>query len=367
MERKLNHPSQSASQRRAFTLVELLVVITIIGILAALITAAGAGALKRARQAQIKTELDQITMAYQSFKDKYGAFPPNCQVDGTGDPIDEAQVLTDIKRHLKQAFPWHREPDSLIAALAGMTTTGALLPSGQGLQGGMTAGESVVFWLGGFSTDPKYPISGEGGPSYQIPSLGQAQNYKLDPIESRNWIFPFEVARLRPRGGDNYFDGSPAAGARFLEYTVRVDGVDQLRRINFWQYTPSKSEQPYLYFDVSRHPAAVVVSGNVDGRFDPPAASDLSPNPLHVHAVKVRSESAAANSPVQFANQDKFQILHCGIDEEWGEEAFEQMSVHDVNSVDPNSYLLYPDGPFTGDIADTLTNFAEGTLEASQP
>ena len=36
------------------------------------------------------------------------------------------------------------------------------------LHGGMTAGEALVFWLGGFSSDPKYPISGEGGPSYRI-------------------------------------------------------------------------------------------------------------------------------------------------------------------------------------------------------
>ena len=34
---------------------------------------------------------------------------------------------------------------------------------------------------------------------------------------------------------------------------------------------------------------------------------------------------------------------------------------------DPDDYLLYPDGPFTGDVADTIVNFSEGTLEASQP
>ncbi|MGD9636779.1 MAG: type II secretion system protein, partial [Pirellulales bacterium] len=75
--------------------------ITIIGILAALITAAGVGALKKAQQTRIKTEVDQLTMAVQTFKDIAGAYPANCQVDGLSgatNPIDESQVNNDIKR-----------------------------------------------------------------------------------------------------------------------------------------------------------------------------------------------------------------------------------------------------------------------------
>ena len=100
----------------------------------------------------------------------------------------------------------------------------------------------------------------------------------------------------------------------------------------------------------------------------PSAAATASSIALHVHAIKSRGESENPNDVrIQFANKDKFQILHAGIDEEWGEDAFEQMSVHHVMSGDPEAYLLYPDGPFTGDVADTITNFSEGTLEASQP
>ena len=91
-----------------------------------------------------------------------------------------------------------------------------------------------------------------------------------------------------------------------------------------------------------------------------------------MHAIKSRSESAGAAAPIQFANRDKFQILHCGIDDEWVADAFEMMSAHGIREkggdpTDPADYLLYPDGPFTGEVADTITNFSEGTLEASQP
>jgi type II secretory pathway pseudopilin PulG len=356
------------------------VVITIIGILAALITAAGAGALKRARQAAIKTEVDQISMGLQTFKDTYQSYPPNGQVDDQDDvgttepsatPLSEAQVLNDLKRAMKQAFPRHREPESLLRTLAGLQVTGtdaANFPNE--LEGGLSAGEALVFWLGGFSSDPKYPISGEGGPSYAIPSFGDADNFKLDPVSIPNKIFPFEVARLQPRNADNYFD---EGNNRFIEYRIDLNRDNnndpgEIRRINFWQYTPARSQQPYLYFDTSRHaPGVLTGSDSLASTYDPPAAT-ASSIALHVHAVKSRGESTNPNDVrIQFANKDKFQVLHCGIDEEWGEAAFEDMSIHEIGTNTPEGYLLYPDGPFTGDVADTITNFSEGTLEASQP
>jgi hypothetical protein len=177
-----------------------------------------------------------------------------------------------------------------------------------------------------------------------------------DPIESRKWVYPFDVARLQPRNTDNYFDGSEN---RFIVYNINVAGVPQTRRINFWQYVPGKSEKPMLYFDTSRH--------EPEAMYDPPAATSLSASPLHVHAVKSKSQSAGAALGIQFANRDKFQILHCGIDEEWGEAAFERMTLHGTPPPPPDDLLLFPDGPFTGEVADTITNFSEGTLEASQP
>ena len=56
--------------RAAFTLVELLVVITIIGILAALITVAAVGALKKAQETRIKTEINEISNALTEYKNK---------------------------------------------------------------------------------------------------------------------------------------------------------------------------------------------------------------------------------------------------------------------------------------------------------
>jgi hypothetical protein len=353
------------------------VVIAIIGILAALITVAAAGALKTARQNQIKTECDQIHAGFETYKDTLGSFPPNCQTDDTSTtettpaaepstaPIFELQVFSDLKRHMKLAFPQHREDENLLRVLCGL---GAInqLPNApnypRNLPGGMTSGEALVFWLGGFSSDPQYPISGEGGPAYRTDTLSVPAN-QADPIESRKWVYPFDVTRLRPRGGDGYFDST---SERFITF-VGQDGNDY--RINFWQYVPPRLTQPYLYFDTSRHPAAVNPSGNTTGPFfaayDPPAATASTGAAVHVHAIKRRSESAGSDVPIQFATPDKFQILHAGIDDAWGEPAFERMSVHDDPTA--SNLLLFPDGPFTGEVADTIANFSEGTLEQSQP
>ena len=236
------------------------------------------------------------------------------------------------------------------------------------MAGGLSGGEAAVFWLGGFSQDPKYPISGEGGPSYAVvdpnasPAINipQADRYKADPIANRKWVFPCSVDRLVPRATDGYFDESKM---RYFEYNVTMNGKTHRRRINFWQYTPRKSEQPYMYFDTSRY--APVVGTGVDN-LDPPAATaisglgDTTSDPFNVYAFKKRSDASNATSAIQFINPDKFQIIHCGINDRWDQDAFKNRVWAGSPSFAANP-LLFPDGPFVGDIADTIVNFTTET------
>ena len=62
--------------RKAFTLVELLVVITIIGILTGLVTAAAVAARRRAKIATVVMEVKQLEAACQAYKEKFGEYPP---------------------------------------------------------------------------------------------------------------------------------------------------------------------------------------------------------------------------------------------------------------------------------------------------
>ena len=78
--------------RGGFTLVELLVVIVIIAMLAALITPAVFQARRSGQNAAIKAEIDLLHMAMMHYKNEYGSFPP-C----TG--------LAAARSHVQRLFP----------------------------------------------------------------------------------------------------------------------------------------------------------------------------------------------------------------------------------------------------------------------
>lgn len=116
---------------RGFTLVEMLVVIAIIGVLAAILVPTLYRVVVKARQNRIAQELNQLHLAVESYKQKFGDYPPNF--------YDSALVT----RHFRKAFPRHTDN----------TAVNDLITAN------LTPAEALVFWLSQLYEDARQPLT----------------------------------------------------------------------------------------------------------------------------------------------------------------------------------------------------------------
>lgn len=328
--------------RSGFTLTELLIVIAIIAVLAGLIAAAAINALRSARRAGILLEMKNVSAALEAFQTKYSAYPPN------GVSINNAELKrmeSDFVRTFKKAFPrMNQQEEQVVRALAGVNVGGPVVTN-QNTTGGMRADEALYFWLGGFSADDQFPLSGPNGPSYPVADG--------PTLEGKPFIYEFDLGRLQPRNDEGNLD---LANVRFVEYGIdlnnngnRTDPGEQ-RRIDLWQYYPKGSEQPLVYFDTSRYKPL---------QYDPLYEVPTSPG-KGIRPFKKFKEGVPASPGTKdlvFMDQ-KYQIIHPGLDDAWGDFAPSATSAG-LGALE--AYLL-PGGVFIGETADTLTNFADGEL-----
>jgi prepilin-type N-terminal cleavage/methylation domain-containing protein len=194
----MTHDVPSREKRHAFTLVEMLTVIIIIGILAGLMLLAFGAARTKSRTTTIKMEVSQLAIALENYKQQYGEYPPD--FSGVGLPNDSNDTPPEAKRtearqrvlrHLRKRFPryqlsgttdaqwftfgaqvWNATRTSASAAFPSSDPNGN--PDVQGRGRYVTEFDpraAMVFWLGGlpeyfgstqltgFSANPSAPIT----------------------------------------------------------------------------------------------------------------------------------------------------------------------------------------------------------------
>ena len=141
-------------KRNAFTLVELMIVIVIIGILVGISSPFIFAAITRAKEFTIQNEIVQMDAAVQRFETKYGFFPPaigpGLEIDTTSRDLDAE--LVEFRRYLNRIAPNHAE--------GGPGSGGGLDNWWREVGAKLDAESSLVFWLSGLCTSKQYPLSG---------------------------------------------------------------------------------------------------------------------------------------------------------------------------------------------------------------
>jgi type II secretory pathway pseudopilin PulG len=297
--------------------VELLVVMAILGILAGLlawgVNAARVSILKRAQA----FELQSIASAVEAYRTKYGDYPP----DGSSWPVMEA--------HLRKAFP-----NILVSELALLNPalsqqnglirndndlTGShphlarYVSTSPGLRSGRVfdAAEALVFFLGGFSSDPQRPITGPGGPLKQV---GSAYIYNT---QRENAFFEFKIGRLTL---------DPNTGASTDE-TVYSEGVPNDLMPVYVGNGPTYQQLgvPIIYFDSRTYQIAGATVNDNSYYFN-----FYSPGLVDTRNVQGSTRNCArpflsmdldpnkGNNALRYANDKTFQVMNGGYDRIYG-------------------------------------------------
>lgn len=130
------------ARRGGFTLIEILIVVAIIGLLAGISMVAMRSARSFTGAAVVKQRLDDVAQSLESYKIKYGEYPPDC-----------CATKAEIKRHILKRWPnalKSRNVDSMVDVAYAQTRKGP--------------GYALLFWLAGmdgegFIQDDKNPIA----------------------------------------------------------------------------------------------------------------------------------------------------------------------------------------------------------------
>lgn len=232
-----------------FTLVEILVVIAIIVILAALLTPVAMRALSTSRNARMGIELAQLDQAIEAYRLEMGDYPPSF-----GENYSPAnRYYTAMEQHLRKCFPNMSKAtkDAFYDILVNMQSSGKEI----------SQDEALVLWLSKLSTDKTNPFRVDG---------------------PRKVFREFDARRLSDTDGDGFqaFDAGYAKGTPYVYLDSRTYRLHCSASTAATTQLGASGPRIQPYFDATgkfmRPTAFQIICAGQDGDFG--AAKDITFN-----------------------------------------------------------------------------------------
>jgi prepilin-type N-terminal cleavage/methylation domain-containing protein len=308
-------------RKKGFTLVEMLVVIVIIGILAGLLTGAVIMARNSARIGLVRSEIGQLELAVQMYKDKYGEYPPDFAFTDSSQRELRTAARRRVIQHIRKRWPRmvipladpekpRDDPNNQWDGLRQLLQS--LYPNLQFSDDTFTPASALIFWLGGLPED--------GSSSEWIP-----QGFHSDPTNPFKPGLPrekplFEFRRERivtsplgyrpdvgniPTGPIVYFRSYRLPQTGRFEYGYRVYREEVGEVLEVVRY-PSTGPHPEFGL-------AVPYLEPWPDLPDPTSTPDLpDPTSTNVQAFAILQLKRS------WRNQESFQIIAPGLDGHFG-------------------------------------------------
>ncbi len=349
-----SHRYSPPRSRGGFTLIEILVVISIIAILAAIITPAYFGVRRNAFELTVANDLAQLEGAVEKFKDEFGFYPSDFSefvaADGTvpfnvTDPMPNGigTIQDRLLQMLAKISPTHSEltpepTDNTESRLQHWWhVVGRALATDTAAPGGPTKVDrlrgpqyALWFWLSQLHNDAQYPFTGQRLGTTNVDSDGDLITDWADFTSQRKVFYDFGAEQLEQVLSLNYPDENVAGNSILLVMRPIQRGGDG----------------PLVYFHHDTYIETVANNAAIA------TAIDFFPGSVDPNIAKpVREfEPTRLLADRRFLNSTSFQILAAGWDESFG--------AVDDTVTDPVAPLrVYQ-------CLDNLANFTEGRLDA---